>query len=1247
MFPEYTFEKSKDLMIRGGSFYAIWDEEAGLWSTEEYRLVELVDRELYEFAATLPDDLGPYSVLDLRRMSTNGYRDYKSFISLSADNFKSLDSNVTFLDQNIRREDYASKRLPYALKKAKTPAYEEIISTLYDPEEREKIEWAIGAVVSGDSKKIQKFLVFYGEAGAGKSTVLNIVEQLFEGYCTTFDAKSIGQASNVFAMESLKSNPLVAVQHDGDLSRIDDNSRLNSIVSHETMLMNEKYKSGYEVRIHSFLFVGTNKPVKITDAKSGLIRRLIDVHPSGRRIPTDRYFELVEKVKFELGGIAAHCLEVYKELGPNYYSKYRPADMIARTNMFFNFIGENEDEFKAKNQITLRTAYNLYKAYCEDSKIDRPMAMYQFKSEFMNYWEEFVERAVIDGNRVRSIYSGFIGDKFVSQKSDSMKKHSQWLYLNETESPLDKMLADNPAQYANEQETPISKWENSATTLKDLKTTRLHYVKPPLNHIVIDFDLKDDEGNKSIERNIEAANLWPETYAEFSKGGAGVHLHYIYDGDPTELSRVFSDNIEVKVFTGNSSLRRRLSFCNNLEVAHISSGLRKKEASKTVNSGAIKTERGLRTLIEKNLEKKYHPGTKPSVDFIAHILKNAYESELTYDVTDLRPAVLQFAMNSSNHSAYCVQLVNKMEFKSREEIPEDPVPRSEDDQRIVFFDVEVFPNLFLVNWKYDGAPGGCVRMINPTPGEVGELFKMKLVGFNNRRYDNHILYARHIGYSNYELYELSQKIIKGDSQNCFFGNAYNISYTDIYDFASAGNKKSLKKWEIELGLHHQELGLPWDEPVPEDKWVEVAEYCDNDVISAEEVFHHLAGDWAARQILSKLSGLSVNATTNQHSTKIIFGDNKNPQSEFIYTDLSEMFPGYKFDRGKSTYRGETTGEGGYVYAEPGMYSNVALLDIASMHPSSIEALELFGPRYTKRFSDIKLGRLAFKHKDRNGLDKLLGGILIEFFEAAERGEYSFGDVANALKTVINSVYGLTSAKFPNAFKDPRNIDNVVAKRGALFMVDLKNFVQELGFAVAHIKTDSIKIPDATPEIIRAVMDFGKKYGYEFEHEATYAKMCLVNDAVYIAQYEDGHWSATGAQFAHPYVFKSLFSGEPLTFKDRCETRSTTSAMYLDMNEDLPEGEHNYRFIGRNGLFCPVVAGARGGELFREKDGKYYAVGGTKGYRWLEAEMVRDLGMEEDIDESYFVSLADQAVEDISKYGDFEWFVSGIATPVAA
>ncbi|EJW91271.1 helicase, partial [gut metagenome] len=105
----------------------------------------------------------------------------------------------------------------------------------------------------------------------------------------------------------------------------------------------------------------------------------------------------------------------------------------------------------------------------------------------------------------------------------------------------------------------------------------------PENHIVIDFDILDLM-EKSFERNLEAASKWPRTYAELSKSGAGIHLHYIYTGDATRLSRIYDENIEVKVYTGKSSLRRKLSKCNDISVATISSGLPLKGETKMVNA---------------------------------------------------------------------------------------------------------------------------------------------------------------------------------------------------------------------------------------------------------------------------------------------------------------------------------------------------------------------------------------------------------------------------------------------------------------------------------------------------------------------------------------------------------------------------------------------------------------------------------------------------------------------------------------
>ena len=1218
VYPDFKVGRSKDLMVRGKAFYAIWDEEAKLWSTDEYDVQRLVDQDLMNYRNELVKRTDANVRVKLMSdFSSNTWSDFRRYVNNISDNSHQLDTELTFSNTKVKKNDYVSKRLPYPLEEGRIDSFDEIIGTLYDEEEREKLEWAIGAIVSGDAKNIQKFIVLYGEAGAGKSTILNIIQKLFSGYYTTFEAKALTSSSNAFSTEVFKANPLVAIQHDGDLSKIEDNTKLNSIVSHEEMTMNEKYKPSYMARINCFLFMATNRPVKITDAKSGIIRRLIDVKPSGNKLPSKKYQALMEQIDFELGAIANHCLNVYRKMGKHYYTSYRPLNMILQTDVFYNFVEDNFDIFKEQDGISLMQAYTIYKEYCEDSNVEYKKPKYKFREELKSYFEEFHENKRVEGKQVRNYYSGFITDKFTVIKEEE-EEHFNSLVLDKKESLLDDVYEKCLAQYTNSKGTPIKKWDEVETTLGDLNTKKLHFVRLPENHIVIDFDIKDETGEKSYEKNIEAASKWPPTYCELSKSGKGVHLHYIFKGDVERLSRVHSKDIEIKVFNGLSSLRRKLTKCNDIPIATINSGLPMK-GEKMINFEAVKSEKALRELIKRNLRKEIHPGTKPSIDFIHKILEDAYESELSYDVTDMRPAILSFANNSTNQADYCLKLIPHMKFKS-DRISE-PVPDYESDD-LIFYDVEVFPNLFIVVWKAKNKQP--VKMINPTSEDIEKILNFKLVGFNCRRYDNHILYARYIGYTIEQIYELSQRIIKG-SKNSMFGEAYNISYTDVYEFSAL--KQSLKKFQIELGIPHKEIGLKWDEPVPEEKWQEVADYCVNDVNATEAVFDARYQDFIARKIISELSGLSLNDTTQRHAEKILFGNDPKPQSKFVYTDLSEMFPGYKFERGVSSYRGEDPKEGGYVYAEPGMYSDVPVLDIVSMHPNSLINMNYFGP-YTKRFKELVEARVAIKEKRFKDAEKMLGGILKPYLKEDTK------DLAFALKIVINIVYGMTSAKFDNKFKDPRNIDNIVAKRGALFMIDLKHAVQEKGFTVAHIKTDSIKIPGATPEIIEFVKEFGLKYGYIFDHETTYEKMCLVNDAVYIAK-EDTHWTATGAQFKEPYVFKTLFSKEPVIFKDLCITNQVTTALYL-RSEENPD---DLRFIGKVGSFCPMVEGSGGGTLLREKDGKYHAAPGTKGYLWLESEIVDAMNKQSDIDYNYFNTLVDKAVTKISKFGDFEWFTS--------
>lgn len=1282
--PNYNLT-GKDIMLKGGKFYAVLNEETGMWSTDEMDVFSKIDNTLYSCRDKISkeDSYGTYRTEDGDEVRVNelcnsqsnelvAYRTWENKLPPNF-NYKQLDSKLTFMDEPVKPEDYRSKRLKYKVANGSIDSYNQLMSVLYSPEEREKLEWAIGSIYAGDSVDIEKIIVLYGDPGTGKSTVLDLVKSLFDGYWAPFIASDLARKSDQFATSVFKDNPLLAIQDDGSLAKI-ESPVINEIVSHKDIIVNEKGKQRYKIKPNAMLWLATNELVDIHDTKLGISRRLLDIYPTGNRLPVAEYRRLVKQLKFEYGAIAKHCLDIYQGLGKEYYLNYSPFQMIKKTNIMQNFMFDNYEKFVANDPITRNVAYDWYKAYFEESGLGYPPKRILFGEQLKTYYQSYDEVKWCDGKTRRHLYSGFKKELVDDTNSVNLANHNEdennnkdILGMTETnDSVFLNMFKDSPAQLAKgKDDIPSKSWANVTTFLKDLDQTKVHYMQPQAivpNLVVIDFDLKDSDSNKSYKLNSEAASNWPETYAELSKGGSGIHLHYIYDGDITKLSPIYSDNVEIKTFIGNSALRRKLSKCNNKPIVTLAEGTLpvKGDKKQMINWDGVKDETHLRNIIIKDLKKQSFPSTVQSINHICDVINNASDKGIKYDISDLIPDIKAFAFSSSHHPIECLEKVNKLKYAS------DSLDESLEalKDQIIFFDVEVFPNLFVLCYKKKDADG-VVKLINPSIEVVKDLCCSKLIGFNNRKYDNHILYAWMQGYSNEELYKQSKMII--DVHGGYFNAAYGLSYTDIYDFSV--KKQSLKKFEIELGIHHQENHFPWDEPVSEEHWNEIADYCANDVIATEAVFNARYADYEARCILAELSGGTPNDTTNSLTGKLIFGSNKNPQSEFVYTDLSTQFPGYTYKNGISTYMGEKVGEGGYVYSKPGVWSHVVTFDVASMHPHSAIALNVFGDRYTARFRDLVNARIAIKHKDIQALNTIFDGAFKKFTNASDD---ELKNLAQALKIAINSVYGLTSAKFDNLFKDPRNIDNIVAKRGALFMITLKHEVEKLGAKVIHIKTDSIKIERPSIKVRNYIMEFGKKYGYTFEIEHQYERMCLIDKAVYIARYENydedwkkdndkaiskglpspTRWAPTGKQFMEPYVFKTLFSKEEIEFKDLCQEREVKTALYLDMNEHSNNPDnHDYKFVGKVGSFIPIKDGAGGGLLMRKDEtGKYSYASSSKGYRWLESESIKGIKNVNDIiDYSYYDNLVDKAkkalLEQCKNEDTLNWFLSGEENPL--
>ena len=146
--PKFLVKNNTDLMIRGGDFYAAWNEDTGLWTTNEDEVIRMIDKIVHKESDEVHKAYAGKDVIIQTKYiwdADSGVIDkwHKYCQKQLRDSYHQLDSKVIFSNMDVKKEDYVSKKLPYPLESCDTPSYDEIMSTLYDPEERQKLEWAI------------------------------------------------------------------------------------------------------------------------------------------------------------------------------------------------------------------------------------------------------------------------------------------------------------------------------------------------------------------------------------------------------------------------------------------------------------------------------------------------------------------------------------------------------------------------------------------------------------------------------------------------------------------------------------------------------------------------------------------------------------------------------------------------------------------------------------------------------------------------------------------------------------------------------------------------------------------------------------------------------------------------------------------------------------------------------------------------------------------------------------------------
>ena len=80
IYPEFKVHPSKDLMTRGHSFYAIWDEENNIWSRDESDVCRIIDKMIWDYYEENKTDDCDWNLKLLGHFSSHQWEQWQKYV---------------------------------------------------------------------------------------------------------------------------------------------------------------------------------------------------------------------------------------------------------------------------------------------------------------------------------------------------------------------------------------------------------------------------------------------------------------------------------------------------------------------------------------------------------------------------------------------------------------------------------------------------------------------------------------------------------------------------------------------------------------------------------------------------------------------------------------------------------------------------------------------------------------------------------------------------------------------------------------------------------------------------------------------------------------------------------------------------------------------------------------------------------------------------------------------------------------
>lgn len=391
---------------------------------------------------------------------------------------------------------------------------------------------------------------------------------------------------------------------------------------------------------------------------------------------------------------------------------------------------------------------------------------------------------------------------------------------------------------------------------------------------------------------------------------------------------------------------------------------------------------------------------------------------------------------------------------------------------LLFYDIEIFKYNALVIFKDINKV--IIRSYHNDFKGLGEFVKGKtLVGYNNYFYDDKMLTGMINQWSNHQLKELNDKLIRGEDHKHIHQDIVSLDCFQQIDVSRPG----LKKVEGNMGKMILESAIDFniDRPLTDEEFKETFEYCAYDIDMTIEIYKirkHSYFD--SKEVLLEMLGKPYASKWNTTTISAnLLLDKPLPKWSTIRIeeDLLDLVPADVKDmwlqannigakiKTKSTTITEFDND--IQFAFGGLHgahrwikraTNVILLDVASMYPSIIINNEVLGAA-THKYREIRDERVQIKHEDKT--------------------------LSDALKLILNSVYGNLRNKY-STLNNPRASMSVCIY-GQIVLYELCKRLSQY-VTIVNINTDGVMFTTDNDHYLRIWEDWEEEFGLVLEEE---------------------------------------------------------------------------------------------------------------------------------------------------------------------